>query len=163
MNPPPGKLILFCGTNRGEARDCVDWAVDALCQGLDSPNLRILAGLEEPLQTFEVKDYALKAMKELEMELLQGDAAISAYAYDVIHEIIEDPKKMKSNLKTLCELCIAEDYQKDIYDFYTLRWAYDDLEEQEVQYYWEGADRSNIQEVVLKRCQDWITEYKNRT
>jgi hypothetical protein len=161
MNALPGKVIMFCGTSRGDAKDCVDWAVEAMCRGEDSPNLRILAGLTPPLSAFEVRDYASRALRELEIEIPQGADAISAYARDLVEDIVKSPEMMQRNLRILCAMCIAEDYQKDIYDFYMLRWAYDDLQQAEVQWYWEGADRSNIQMIVLNRCRDWLTEYEN--
>lgn len=162
MNPLPGKVIMFCGTSRGDANDCVEWAVEALCRGEDSPNLRILAGLTPPLSSFEVRDYASKALRELEIGIPQGAEAISAYARDLVEEILMSPEMMQTNLQILCDMCIAEDYQEDIYDFYMLRWAYDDLQQEEVQWYWEGADRSNIHEIVLNRCRDWLAEYETK-
>jgi hypothetical protein len=161
MNSLPGKVIMFCGTNRGDAKDCVDWAVDAMCCGEDSPSLRILAGFTPPLSTFEVRDYASKALRELNIEIPQGAEAISAYARDLVEEIIKTPETMQRNLRILCDMCIAEDYQKDIYDFYMLRWAYDDLQQEEIQWYWNGADRSNIHEIILNRCRTWLEEYKS--
>lgn len=162
MNPLPGKVIMFCGTSRGNANDCVDWAINAMCCGEDSPSLRILAGLTPPLSSFEVREYASKALRELEIEIPQGAEAISAYARDLVEEIVNSPETMQRNLRILCDMCIAEDYQEDIYDFYMLRWAFVDLQQEEVQWYWDGADRSNIQELVLNRCRDWLAEYETK-
>ena len=162
MNPLPGKVIMFCGTSRGDAIACVEWAVEALCRGEDSPNLRILAGLTPPLSSFEVRDYASKALRELEIGIPQGAEAISAYARDLVEKILRSPEMMQTNLRILCDMCITEDYQVDIYDFYMLRWAYDDLQQEEVQWYWDGADRSNIHEIVLNRCRDWLAEYETK-
>lgn len=74
-------------------------------------------------------------------------------------EMVTQPSLMQAHLRLLCELCIAEDYQKDIYDFYLLRWAFDDLQRETVQWYWDGADRSNIHQIVLERCRTWLHDY----
>lgn len=63
----------------------------------------------------------MKALRELEIEIPSGSAAISAFCHDLIEEINRDPGCMHDNLHTLCDLCIANDYQSDIYDFYLLR------------------------------------------
>jgi hypothetical protein len=54
---------------------------------------------------------------------------------------------------------MAQDYQRDIYDFYLLRWAYDDLQREPSQFYWPGADRSNIRDIVLEKCRTWLLDY----
>jgi len=162
MNALLGKVIMFCGSSRGDANDCVEWAVEAMCSGEDSPNLRILAGLVPPLSSFEVRDYASKALRELEIEVPHGAEAISAYARDLVEEIVNSPEIMQGNLKLLCELCMAENYQRDIFDFYLLRWAYDDLQLARDQSYWRGAERSNIQEIILDRCHEWLSECKTK-
>lgn len=150
---------MFCGTDSGDAEGCVIWAGDLMCQGYDSQSLRILAGLLPPLSTFEVRHYAVRALRELNVPTPVGSAAISAYARDLIAEIIVDPARMQGNLTELCDLCTAQDYQKDIYDFYMLRWAFSDLQQEPVQWYWEGADRSNIHDIVIQRCAEWLKEY----
>ncbi len=150
---------MFCGTNRGDAADCVEWALEALCDGYDTPSLRILAGLIPPHQSFEVRDYAIKSLRELGISIQVGAKAISAFARDLIADIVAQPSLMQPHLRLLCELCIAEDYQRDIYDFYLLRWAYDDLQQEAIQWYWDGADRSNIHQIVLERCRAWLHDY----
>ncbi|WP_395750229.1 hypothetical protein [Prosthecobacter sp.] len=159
MKVLPGKVIMFCGTPRGDPADCVEWAMEALTEGYDTPSLRILAGLASPLVIFEVRDYAKRALRELGISIPNGPAAISAYARDLVSDILVQPPLMQSRLRELCDLCIAEDYQNDIYDFYLLRWAYDDLKNETVQWYWDGADRSNIDQIILQKCSSWLEEY----
>lgn len=43
----------------------VAWAVQLLCDGADTPSLRILAGLNPKLETEEVEEYFLKTCREL--------------------------------------------------------------------------------------------------
>ncbi|MEM7794349.1 MAG: hypothetical protein AAGE59_38020 [Cyanobacteria bacterium P01_F01_bin.86] len=162
MNPLPGKVILFCLSDRGYPEHCVDWAMDALCAGEDSPSLRILAGLTPPLYSLEVREYATRALKELGIKIPTGKDAISTCARVLMEEILANPDDMQDRLSILSELCIDTNYRKDIYDFYLLHWAFDDLQASEVQFYWDGANRDNIQEIVITRCREWLFEYENQ-
>ena len=45
-------------------------------------------------------------------------------------------------------------------NFYLLFWTLDDLENSEVQGYWEGATRDNIDDIIKTEFQKWIQEYE---
>ncbi|MEM1239000.1 MAG: hypothetical protein AAGI45_04080 [Cyanobacteria bacterium P01_H01_bin.26] len=162
MLPSPGKVLMFCGSSGGSVEDCVQWAVDTLCVGKDSPSLRILAGLAPPFYSFEVRAYATKALKELGIGIPTEKNAISVYAWYLIKDILADAACMQDRLSALGDLCAGKDYPKEIYDFYLLRWAFADLQDSEVQFYWDEADRNNIQEIILARCHEWLVEYENK-
>ncbi|MGD1940570.1 MAG: hypothetical protein ACFB0G_04610 [Leptolyngbyaceae cyanobacterium] len=49
--------------------DYVEWATQRLCEGQDSPSLRVLAGLEPKLERDEIKPYFIKACTELSLEM----------------------------------------------------------------------------------------------
>ena len=99
-----GKILLSCDTNSGNPRDCVEWAVAALCESLDCPTLRNLAGLDGELNGFEVRDYMEKALKELGVDLLSGADAASVYARYLAREVIDSNESVSANLKTLSGL-----------------------------------------------------------
>ena len=160
--PPLGKVFWFCGTNEGIAQDCVDWALDALCEGIDSPSLRILAGLESPLNSFEVRDYTKKTLKELGIRELVGEEAVLAYSRDLAEEIIERRESLRANLKALFTLCHTNDYLSEIYDFYLLECTYTDFDYQDFQYYWEGATKENVEDILIEKCQTFIDSYDKR-
>jgi hypothetical protein len=157
--PPLGKVFWFCGANGGVAQDCVDWALEALCEGVDSPSLRILAGLEPLLNSFEVLDYTRRTLKELGISELVGEEAVLAYSRDLAEEIIERRESLRANLSALFRLCHTNDYLSEIYDFYLLECTYTDFDYQDVQYYWEGATKENIEGIVIKTCQTFIESY----
>ena len=66
-----------------------------------------------------------------------------------------------ATLTIIKDLCIARDYQRDIYDFYLLYFAYTDLQESEVQWYWEGATRENIASIVRDRAEVFLQSTGN--
>jgi len=151
-----GKVLWFCGTDDGRASDCVEWAERALIEGLDSHNLRILAGLEAPLNHFEVREYAEKALKDLQIELRHGEPAVILYAKDLAAEIISSPEKLRKNLNQLFILCHSNDYISELYDFYLLECAYTDFDYSDVQWYWKGATKENIDSIVLEECRKFL-------
>ena len=158
MKAPIGKVFRYCSTNKGDPSDCVKWAEAALCEDFDTPSLRILAGLSDPLNFFEVKSYAEAALKELGIEIPSSTQSVSAYAKDIAHDIINSPISVRENLKKLFDLCIAHDYQDDIFDFYLLHCALNDFDYGDVQHYWEGATKDNIESIVIEKCNEYIEQ-----
>lgn len=69
------------------APDASSWAQDALEDGLDSSSLRVLAGLGQDAQSFEVSPLLRDALRELGIEPPQGEALLRAYASAVAQEL----------------------------------------------------------------------------
>ncbi len=61
-------LLLKRSLGSAFADQYVDWAVERLSDGLDSPSLRILAGLDPKTETGEVEGYFLKTCQELDVD-----------------------------------------------------------------------------------------------
>jgi hypothetical protein len=55
-------------------------------------------------------------------------------------------------------LSIEIDHSRDLYDFYLLHNAYDDLRTSEVQWYWEGATRSNILQLMKSEAEKFARD-----
>ncbi|HSG31547.1 MAG TPA: hypothetical protein VLB82_08385 [Thermodesulfobacteriota bacterium] len=159
MKPPIGKVLLFLSTDSGDPSDCISWAEEALHNGFDSPSLRILAGLDKPLNSFEVNEYTTRALHELNIKIPSESEAVDEYASELVLLIIDHPERMRDVLKLLSDLAISTEFQDNIFDYYLLNGAYEDLDIKDVQYYWEGANKKNIEQIVLDRCKSWIEEY----
>jgi hypothetical protein len=153
---PIGAMLLYCTTSKGNPSDCVEWAEVALCKNFDTPSLRILAGLNPPLNSFEVKSYSTAALKELGIDIPPASRAISIYAIELAQEIIQQPKTIRSNTKKLFQLCIDHDYRNDIYTFYLLYFALTDLDHKGIQYYWQDATEENIEAIIINNCHEYI-------
>ena len=59
------------------------------------------------------------------------------------------------------DLCIANDYQSDIHDFYLLYFAHCDLQETGIQYYWPDATRKNIVAIIRERADAFVRSERN--
>jgi hypothetical protein len=160
MNLPPlGKVFWFCGTNEGNPQDCVDWAVRALSQEVNSQSVVILAGLCPPFNCFEVKDYAIRSLKELDIKQPTGTDAVLAYARDLAEDIIQMRGLLRENLDKISHLSQTNGYLAEIFDFYLLSCAYSGLEYQDYQYDWPEAKKENIDEIIINKCQEYIKLY----
>ncbi len=55
--------------------------------------------------------------------------------------------------------CLSKDYEKQIFDFYLLHWAWSDFDYGEkFTNYWDNADKENIEEIVIQVAKKWMTE-----
>ena len=152
------KIVAYSDLTTVNGDDCVNWAIEMLQLGYDTPSLLILAGLTKPTNQFEVKDYLKQALNELELEEKTGDDATLSYSYYYIVKIAKG-EDVKRNLKSVYEFCKARDYEKNINEFYLLYWAWDDLDYgNDYQAYWPDADRSNIEQTVIETAKKWVSE-----
>lgn len=135
---------------------CVDWALEMIMVGYDTPTLLILAGLNKPTNYFQTIEYLNAAFKELRLEVKTGYEGVVSYSSYFIKRIAAN-EQVKENLKAVYKYCQAHDFEGSIYDFYLLYWAWGDLDYGNAfQYYWEGANKDNIEAIVVKTAQDWL-------
>ena len=151
-----GKVFLFCGASQGRADDCVEWGNNALLAGKDSKSLRILAGLSLPYNSFEVREYTMRALSELGIQLPDEDGCLLAFARELIEALATDPPRQSECLDLLRQLCIENDYMNSVYDFYLLSFAREDLSAIGDQHYWDGATLENIDRVVVDVANKWL-------
>ena len=134
---------------------CVDWAVDMLKLGYDTENLRILAGITKPARYDEIDPYLKQTLKELGLKELSGDEGVRVYCTYLVKNIIYGTE-MRESLHGIYEYCMAKGMESSIIDFYSLYYAWQDLDESENQYYCKGANRANIKQIVLETAKNWL-------
>ncbi len=143
--------------NRGVDSRWVDWAVDSLAAGHDTPSLRVLAGESAPFNQFEMWSLVDAVLDELQVPLpkTEDDAAIIC-ATPLVKQLASRDVDIASALSTLAQFCIERDYLRGLYCFYSLHFAFDDLQVSEHQHYWDGATRENINDIVTQEAKTWI-------
>jgi hypothetical protein len=141
---------------RPPTRRWVDWAVQELEAGRDGPHLRILAGLTEPFDDLEVIRYVDAALAELKVPLLQKETSIATYAEELVAALASTHSLTNEILSDLADLCIETEYSDLLMSFYLLHSAKQDLQAQGDQHYWEGANASNIDEIVIAEARKWL-------
>ena len=152
------KVVTYSDLTTVNGDDCVDWAIEMLQFGHETPSLLILAGLTKPTNQFEVRDYLKRTLSELKLDEKTGDDATLSYSSYYLAKIAKGDD-VKRNLGMVYEFCKARDYEKNIFDFYLLHWAWDDLDYgEEYNHYWPDANRNSIKQIVIDRAKEWVLE-----
>ena len=145
-----------CGTT------CVDWAISMLEEGRDGDYLTRLAGMLPPYNHFELADLRDRTLREQGIPDLDRSAAVHAFAAERLRLALAGDVELITALEAVKDLCIAQDYVKELYDFYLLYWAYRDLCGSDVQWYWHGATRANIDSLIRQRARAFHTRDDRR-
>ena len=143
--------------NREINRTWVDWAIDMLLAGYDTEYLTILAGENEPFNQFQMQDIADKVLMELQLDYSNKEQTIKNYACYLIEKSLEGETDNFIVLNELKDICIELDYEKYLYEFYLLYFAKYDLLYSENQWYWDGATKENIDNII----NDYFVKWKN--
>lgn len=134
----------------------IDWALEMIQAGYESDNLYILAGIARPYHQFELQRLTDKVLADLDLDYEDKPQMIRNYIYYIISSTKNEPSKYLSTLKDIKDICIALDMEQEYMDFYLLYFAKDDLNESEIQWYWNGADRTNIDQIIRKVFEDYL-------
>jgi hypothetical protein len=130
------------------SKEAVDWAVESLIAGLDSPTLRVLAGLQEPLWWSEVESIFVKAASELGFAAPATEQdALWAYARQVGRDILDDRSAPEAACHTLYRICVALDYPHGLLVWDGLDTAWIDITEGRYPYSYEAATAANFAEI----------------
>lgn len=136
------------------------WAVDMMILGYETEYLVELAGIEKPFNQFELKELTDKVFEELNLDYKNQDKVVTNYVTYLAKEVLNKKRDLLKTLREIKDLCIAFDYDSKIYDFYSLYFAKEDLNYDTVQWYWNGADRSNIDQICVDHFKKWMDKYE---
>jgi len=128
-----------------------------LMAGYETEHLIILAGESEPFNQFEMHSLANKVLAELQLDYSDKEQTIKNYTCYLIDKSLDGELDNVKVLDILKDICIELDYEKYLYDFYSLYFAKDDLSYSENQWYWEGATRENIEKIITDYFTTWKT------
>lgn len=92
----------------------VDWAVEALVDGLDTPNLRILAGLQKPLIWGEVDHYFELALSELCIPIPGDEETVRSYLRDIAGDIVAGAIPPSEGCREVYRISVDLDYPDDL-------------------------------------------------
>lgn len=104
-----------CGTLA--AKDLVDWAVGALSEGMDTPAIRQLAGmdLEGPRLTAAAMPQFRRALQELGIPVPAPDAAAREYVRVLVEDIVEGRVTPQPQVERIHkEIVTPLDHPKDL-------------------------------------------------
>ncbi len=154
------KVIAYSEVPNFDPDDCIDWAIEMLLSGFDSATLRILAGLQKPVNYFEAIECLKKSGNELGIEILTGDKAVRSYTGYYIKKMAEG-QAIRENLTLVFQYSQMRDCEPIVYDFYLLYWAWQDFDlGQEFSPYWDNSNPKTIQTIVMNEAKKWLDRYK---
>jgi len=134
----------------------VKWALEMIQAGYESDNLYILAGITRPFYQFELQILTDKVLADLNFDYEDKPLMIRNYIYYIISVALNERSNYLSTLREIKDICIALDMEQEYMDFYLLYFAKDDLNESESQWYWDGADRTNIDLIIKNAFQRYL-------
>ena len=100
------KLLAYRDIGSVTSEDFVAWAILMLETGFDSKNLRILAGLTEPLYSSEVEEYLRRSFTDLGWHFPTREEALRLYGCDVAESVSSEiifPEKGCCEMYKICE------------------------------------------------------------
>ena len=158
------KVVAYGHVDRLNSDEVIDWALDMLDLNFVAPSLYVLASIEKGSAFYEVQPYLEEAISELGLQRKTDDDALVSYSMFHVNEIANQ-KNVRANIKILCDICIAEDYANEIYDFYSLNFAWMDYDHDPnypFNHYWEGATAKNIERICIEQSELWLEQYKKQ-
>ena len=152
------QIVVLKVLNRSIDKTWIDWAYQMLQAGFSTENLIILAGETPPYNQFELQTLTSKVLDELTINYSDKLQAIKNYSTYLIQ------KAIKGEIDSYKVLGILKEYYYEIdenfRDFYFLYFAKHDLLYSDDQYYWNGADKNNIDQIIIDCFKKWIVDNK---
>jgi hypothetical protein len=155
-SPLTDKMLAFAAVPCFRYDEAVDWAVDMLVRGYETPNLLILAGLSKPTDQWEALGYLQAAVRELGLSFDDRKAAALRYARYLVSQVA---KGQRAALTELYHEYYGALHEIDLQDFISLYWTWEDFDLGETySYYWPAATPANIEQLVLAVAGRWLEE-----
>ncbi len=152
------EILALKALNRNIGQTWVDWAVEMLVAGFETEHLVILAGESKPFNQFYMQELAERVLEELHLDYSDKDRAIKNYASYLIDEALDGRMDKIEVLRILDDIYIELDRPKYLYDFSSLYNAKWDLLESDMQWYWDGATKDNIDDIIIGYFRQWVSD-----
>lgn len=140
-------------------QECVDWAIGMLERGYDSTALRVLAGLTPPFSHYEVCSLRDRALGETRAAELAIEDPINAWVAEIAYESTHDTGGLRVIFGRVAHLAMELGHPADLEPFFLLHFAAEDLIGSEMQWYWPGATKDNIDEIMVQEAQRFIAQH----
>ena len=138
-----------------------EWAIEMMEVGYEVISLYQLAGISKPYNQFELQELTNEVLKDLQLDYSDKRKTIRNYVYYLINSNIYNPDNYSKTLKELTDIYYELNMDIEFQDFALLYWAKDDLIYEDYQYYWDGANRSNIDNIIKEQFDNYKKEFDN--
>ncbi len=138
----------------------VDWAIDMIEAGFNSENLYTLAATSKPYNQLALQALTNKVLQDFNLSYANKPLVIKKYVYFIVTNAIYKTNSYFRALRQLKDICISLDYDDTYMPFYLLYFAKVELAEYDKQWYWDGADKTNIDQIITTQFAEWISRYE---
>jgi hypothetical protein len=154
------KILKSKAFNENIDESWIDWAIEMMEAGYESQNLHMLAGQTKPYNQFELQDLTSKVLQDLNLDYSNEESVTKNYVYYLISNSVNHPETYTKTLREIKDIYEGFDLHPEYQDFCFLLYAKDDLAVDTVQWYWEGATRENIDQIIKERFEKWMNEFQ---
>lgn len=155
------KIVAHAATPLFQYNDCVDWAIEMLELGYDTPTLLIIAGMCKPVNPFEMPMYVDEVLNELGLEKKADEGAALSYDCYYVKRLLNS-ENIKYDLNTLCSRCWDMDGPDNIAELYNLNEHWNLLIDTSILVNDGALTIENIAEEVKKEAQNWLNKYQQQ-
>lgn len=158
--PTTTEIVALHVLGRRTDQFAVDWAVDLLVRGYDTPALRQLAGESEPFLYNEIATLLRRVFRQLDFEL-PDDRRVAIWLLISAQIRLVSEGEIPSD-EVLLEISNCYDElgrPESLHDLYMLAIAMWELEYDEYSPFWPEATRENIDQIVIDQCRAWLAEH----
>jgi hypothetical protein len=85
------------------------------------------------------------------------------YVVELLEDMLRVPKSSQDVPEDLMHISIEMDYPKDLFRFYLLHFAQDNLRDSDFSGHLPEANRSNIPKMVTDYARKWLAKFKDAT
>lgn len=135
--------------------DVIDWAMGQMEKGVESENIMILASFSKPVSSYDIQPYVYEALQELGLEEKYADYSVKANVQYHLEQILHD-YNIRKNLSAVYNLFSFDQDEYNLYPFYLLYHAWNQLDEIHENYYVEHATLDNIESILKYESQIWL-------
>jgi hypothetical protein len=133
------------------------WALDMLEAGFETEHLVVMAGIGNSENFFYVQDLATKVFAELSLNWASQEKIANDYALHLVEDALAGNRPHSTVVTELKDVYNDFGRPSHLSPFYLLYWTVEDLKTDDVQWYWEGATRENIQAIMRDYFREWAT------
>lgn len=150
------EILAYKVLNRDVDQTWVDWAMEMLMANYESEHIVILAGITFPENQFYLQELARKVLGELQLDYSDKSSVLDNYIIYLVEQALIGKESYESVLNKIQIIYCELNYEELLTDFMLLYWAKYDLKYGENQWYWEGANRDNIDQIIKDYFIEWL-------
>jgi hypothetical protein len=154
--PSTYKILVIKALNRDIDGSGKEWAMEMIQAGYEEESLYELAGVLPPYNQFELHYLMERVLKDLRLDYSDKSKTLKNYVRHLITTNIDRPNSYSEVLEELKDIYYEMNMDRDYQHFALLLWAKEDLQYGDHQFYWAGADKTNIDGIIRKQFEHYL-------